>query len=35
LYALYGVYNGMTHRIINALVADIVPEDLRGTAYGT
>jgi len=35
LYGLYGVYYGMTHGVIKAMVADIVHPDLRGTAYGT
>jgi MFS family permease len=35
LYGLYGVYYGLTHGVIKAMVADIVPVDLRGTAYGT
>lgn len=35
LYALYGVYYGMAYGSANAIVADIVPEHLRGTAYGT
>jgi len=35
LYGLYGVYYGMTHGVIKAMVADIVRADLRGTAYGT
>ena len=35
LYAAYGVYYGMAYGSANALVADLVPEDLRGTAYGT
>ncbi len=35
LYALYGVYYGLTHGVIKAMVADIVRPDLRGTAYGT
>lgn len=35
LYGLYGVYYGLTHGVIKAMVADIVPADLRGTAYGT
>ncbi|RME37808.1 MAG: MFS transporter, partial [Thermoflexia bacterium] len=35
LYALYGVYYGMAYGTTRALVADIVPEHLRGTAYGT
>ena len=35
LYALYGVYYGLAYGAIKALVADIVPAALRGTAYGT
>ena len=35
LYAMYGVYAGLTHGTAKAMVADIVPETLRGTAYGT
>jgi len=35
LYALYGVYYGVAFGTTKALVADLVPEDLRGTAYGT
>lgn len=35
LYALYGVYYGMAYGTTKAMVADIVPEYLRGTAYGT
>ncbi|MBC7226274.1 MAG: MFS transporter [Thermoflexales bacterium] len=35
LYALYGVYYGMAYGTTKALVADIVPQHLRGTAYGT
>jgi MFS family permease len=35
LYALYGVYYGLAEGTAKALVADIVPADLRGTAYGT
>ncbi len=35
LYALYGVYYGVAYGTTKALVADLVPEDLRGTAYGT
>lgn len=35
LYALYGVYYGLAYGSANALVADLVPENLRGTAYGT
>jgi MFS family permease len=35
LYALYGLYYGLTYGTAKAVVADIVPEALRGTAYGT
>lgn len=35
LYALYGVYYGLAYGSAHALVADLVPENLRGTAYGT
>jgi len=35
LYALYGVYYGMAYGTTRAVVADIVPPHLRGTAYGT
>lgn len=35
LYALYGVYYGMAYGTAKAMVADIVPQHLRGTAYGT
>ncbi len=35
LYVAYGLYYGMTFGSANALVADLVPEQLRGTAYGT
>jgi MFS family permease len=35
LYAVYGLYYGMAYGSANALVADLVPEHLRGTAYGT
>lgn len=35
LYALYGVYYGLAYGTTKAMVADIVPEQLRGTAYGT
>lgn len=34
LYALYGVYYGLTYGTAKALVADVVPAHLRGTAYG-
>jgi MFS family permease len=35
LYALYGIYYGLAYGTAKAMVADIVPEALRGTAYGT
>jgi MFS family permease len=35
LYALYGVYYGLAYGTAKAMVADIVPAELRGTAYGT
>jgi MFS family permease len=35
LYALYGVYYGLAYGTAKAMVADLVPAALRGTAYGT
>jgi len=35
LYAAYGFYYGMASGSANAFVSDLVPENLRGTAYGT
>ncbi len=35
LYALYGAYYGLTYSTAKAFVADLVPAELRGTAYGT
>jgi MFS family permease len=35
LYAIYGVYYGLAYGTAKALVADLVPVELRGTAYGT
>lgn len=35
LYAIYGIYYGLAFGATKAMVADIVPEALRGTAYGT
>jgi len=35
LYAVYGIYYGLAYGTAKAMVADIVPEELRGTAYGT
>lgn len=34
LYLLYGCYHGLAAGAAKALVADLVPEKLRGTAYG-
>lgn len=34
LFVLYGVYFGLTEGVEKALVADLVPEEKRGTAYG-
>lgn len=35
LYAVYGVYYGLAYGTTKAMVADLVPAELRGTAYGT
>lgn len=35
LYIVYGVYYGLAFGTANAMVADLVPETVRGTAYGT
>lgn len=35
LYTLYGVYYGLSYGTAKAMIADIVPENVRGTAYGT
>jgi MFS family permease len=35
LYAFYGLYYGMAYGTALALVADLVPAEVRGTAYGT
>lgn len=35
LYTVYGIYYGMAFGTAKAMVADLVPEELRGTAYGT
>ncbi len=35
LYIIYGVYYGMAYGTAKAMVADLVPAELRGTAYGT
>lgn len=34
LFAIYGIYMGMTDGVIRAYVADLVPAQSRGTAYG-
>ena len=34
-YMIYGLYYGLTYGTIKAMVADIVPVEVRGTAYGT
>ena len=34
MFALYGVYMGMTEGVAKAFVADLVPQAQRGTAYG-
>jgi len=34
LYALYGIYYGLAYGTANALIADLVPSQSRGTAYG-
>jgi len=35
LYVLYAAYYGLAYGTTKAMVADLVPESLRGTAYGT
>jgi MFS family permease len=35
LYTIYGLYYGLTYGTTKAMVADLVPVELRGTAYGT
>ena len=35
LYAVYGLYYGLAYGSSKAIVADLVPAELRGTAYGT
>jgi MFS family permease len=34
LYGLYGIYYAATEGVAKALVADLVPQERRGTAYG-
>lgn len=35
LYVVYGLYYGMAYGTSRAMIADLVPDTLRGTAYGT
>ena len=35
LYISYGLYFGLAFGTANAMVADLVPENMRGTAFGT
>lgn len=35
LFAVYGVYYGFAYGTTRAMVADLVPAELRGTAFGT
>jgi MFS family permease len=35
LYVVYGLYYGMAYGTAKAMIADLVPDALRGTAYGT
>lgn len=35
LYVAYGLYYGLAFSAANAMIADLVPQNLRGTAYGT
>jgi len=34
LFGLYGIYYAATEGVAKALIADLVPESMRGTAYG-
>ncbi len=34
LFSIYGIYYALTEGVAKALVADIVPQEQRGTAYG-
>jgi MFS-type transporter involved in bile tolerance (Atg22 family) len=34
LFLIYGIYFGLAEGAEKALVADLVPADMRGTAYG-
>jgi len=35
LYVVYGLYYGLAYGTSKAMVADLVPENVRGTAFGT
>ncbi|MEM5774973.1 MAG: MFS transporter, partial [Anaerolineaceae bacterium] len=35
LYAMYGFYYGLAYGTTKAMISDLVPANLRGTAYGT
>ena len=35
LYVAYGLYYGMAYGTAKAMLSDLVPKDLRGTAFGT
>ena len=35
LYVVYGLYYGLAYGTSKAMVADLVPESVRATAYGT
>lgn len=35
LYVAYGVYYGMAYGTAKAMIGDLVPEEMRGTAFGT
>ena len=34
IFAIYGLFYGMTEGVKKALVADLVPKEVRGSAYG-
>lgn len=35
LYIAYGIYYGMAYGTAKAMIGDLVPEEMRGTAFGT
>lgn len=35
LYIIYGLYYGLSYGTAKAMIADLVPAEVRGTAYGT